>query len=60
MGSFCTIHLVVSLDPDDVTALWKQTGIVLQVNSEPDMIKLHKTIQAFDPKGFASGLWLQM
>lgn len=43
--SICTTHLVSSFDP--VTALWEQPGIVLQINSEPDRIKLHKTIQVF-------------
>lgn len=33
-----------------VIALWEQPGIVLQLNSERDMIKWHKTIQAFRSK----------
>lgn len=38
-GIVLTTHLVVSFDPDTGIALWEQPGIVLQLNSEPDMIK---------------------
>ena len=44
MRSYCLTHLVVSFDPDDVRALWEHPTTGLQVNSKPDMAKLHITI----------------